>query len=457
MTTSTVVVDPGGPVADASNRPVTLADRFRAHRAKPPAGRPGTALGVVWTVVIAFDLLLLSNPLVLISEFPTSLHWAEIATGIGLLLTLHRVKLPTIPVSVLAFLAWCLLSALWSIDQHSTLAATWFYLQITLVAVVVAANVDSVVFATGLSVGGVMVVAASVWAFETQQVGAYYNGVDRVVMLGLSMNMNILAYTLVIALAGCLSLTFPKRPWTWVLWLTTLATIGYGLVRAGSATGYLSAICLIVVAALFASPIARELRLTTIAVLLGAVAFVIGALLVVVALLGKDLTTVSDRLPFWEATLEVTGDAPVAGFGWGAVWRNLSWANPTNDVAEQIYAAAGLRLSHGHNNFVQIAPELGLVGVALAVAIFVHLGVRAFGRSSRRTGPSRTRQYRALLALGLVALNVFGLTEPMLTVPLGWWTVTALLSVQPSAPARAKTIGRHRAERRRPAVSAAAG
>jgi len=411
----------------------------------------------VWTLVIAFDLLLLSNPLVLISEFPTSLHWAEIATGIGLLLTLHRVKLPTIPVSVLAFLAWCLLSALWSIDQHSTLEATWFYLQITLVAVVVAANVDSVIFAAGLSLGGVMVVGASVWAFETQQVGAYYVGVDRIVMLGLSMNMNILAYTLVIALVGCLSLALPKRRWTWVLWLATLATLGYGVVRAGSATGYLGAICLAVVAVLFASPIARELRRTTVAALFAALVFVIGALLTVVALLGKDLTTVSDRLPFWEATLEVTGDAPFAGFGWGAVWRNLWWANPTNDVAEQIYAAAGLRLTHGHNNFVQIAPELGLVGVALAVAIFVQLGIRAFGRSDRRTRLRPTRQYRALLALGLVALNVFGLTEPMLTVPLGWWTVTALLSLRVTAPARPKTTGRHRADRRRPAVSAAAG
>jgi O-antigen ligase len=412
----------------------------------------------VWTVVAAIDLLLLSNPLVLISEFPTSLHWAEIATGIGLLLTLHRAKLPTIPVSVFAFLAWCLLSALWSIDQHSTLEATWFYLQITLIAVVVAANVDPVVFAAGLSLGGVLVVAASIWAFETQQVGAYYVGVDRIVMLGLSMNMNILAYTLVIALVGCLSLALPKRRWSWALWLATIAVLGYGLVRAGSATGYLCATCLAVVAVLFASPIARELRRTTVAALFAALAFVVGTLLTVVALLGKDLTTVSDRLPFWEATLQVTGDAPVAGFGWGAVWRNLWWANPTNDVAERIYAEAGLRLTHGHNNFVQIAPELGLVGVAIAVAIFVQLAVRAFGRSDRRTGLRPGRQYRALLALGLVALNVFGLTEPMLTVPLGWWTVTALLSLRVTVPAAPKaTPGRHRADRRRPAVSAAAG
>jgi O-antigen ligase len=437
--------------------PTTVAGRLRAHWAKPPAGRPDTVLGVVWTLVIAIDLLLLSNPLVLFSRFPTSLHWAEIATGVGLLLTLHRAKLPTMPVSIVAFLAWCLLSAVWSIDQTSSLEATWFYLQITLIAIVVGANVDSVVFAAGLALGGVLVVAASVWAFETQQVGAYYVGVDRIVMIGLGKNQNVLAYTLVIALVGCLSLALPRRRWTWVLWLTAVAALGYGLVRAGSATGYLCALCMAMVAVLFASPILRRRRRGTIAALIAAGIGVVGALLTVVALLGKDLTTVSDRMPFWEATIEATRDAPVAGFGWGAVWNNSWWGSHPNEVAEQIYAGAGLRLSHGHNNFVHVAPELGLVGVAIAVAIFVQLGVRAFGRSDRPEQPKPSRQYRALLAIGLVALNVFGLTEPMLTLPLGWWTVTVLLSLRVTAPPPPPRppAGRHRADRR-PAVSAAA-
>ena len=112
-------------------------------------------------------------------------------------------------------------------------------------------------------------------------------------------------------------------------------------------------------------------------------------------LLGKQLTTFSGRSVFWRGTIDATLDrAPVLGSGWGAVWEH-PW-NPTypNYVSEDIYERAGYALPHGHNFFIDVLPELGLVGVAVALS---HGGLRRSGevRQVRTLGPRAGRTRRS--------------------------------------------------------------
>ena len=63
-------------------------------------------------------------------------------------------------------------------------------------------------------------------------------------------------------------------------------------------------------------------------------------------------------------------------------------------------------------------PELGLVGLTMAV-IMVGYSAFAIRQCGLRTGPDPTAGRLVLFVT--VALMVNGITEPMLTVPLGWW------------------------------------
>ncbi|MGZ7405790.1 hypothetical protein ACXWSW_09025, partial [Streptococcus pyogenes] len=81
------------------------------------------------------------------------------------------------------------------------------------------------------------------------------------------------------------------------------------------------------------------------------------------ALLGDQLSTLSGRIPFWGAIIEVSMHRPFVGAGWGAVWSHPWYLIPPNAVLDDIIAQAdGYALSHGHNMFLDILPDLGLSG-----------------------------------------------------------------------------------------------
>ena len=52
---------------------------------------------------------------------------------------------------------------------------------------------------------------------------------------------------------------------------------------------------------------------------------------------------------------------------------------PPNPVAADIYERAGLALAHGHNFFVDVLPELGLVGVFVALLMVAYAFARPAG------------------------------------------------------------------------------
>lgn len=421
--------------------------RRRGHA--PGKAESGTWRGLLWTLVIAADFVLMSNPLVFVANMDRALTLVALLTGAMLLATFPWVRVPRVAWSVLVFLAWLLLSYLWSIQPSFTADAWAQTMVVAAVAIAVYANVSSRVLATGFLAGGLAVTTASIYAFYQELPGAVAAPVDTFEIAGIGTNRNILAYTLTLSLCGAFAF-LPRRRWSQTAWVASVALIVYVLVGADSSTGNLTLVTLLVTAALMAGygPLSRSLLDTVVRralalVVIGVVVAVAGWVLV--AVLGQDLLTFSDRTPLWSAAIGVAQERPWGGFGYGAVWQH-PWKPPLlNIVIGEIWDRSGEPLSHGHNSAVDLVVEVGVVGVVLLLAVMVAAALRAVASvrvsgSGRAHDPVRSR----FTVLCLVALVLFGVTEPMATIPLGWWTLVLLtepLRRSPSRGRRAKSRG----------------
>lgn len=406
-----------------------------SHDTRPRASITSVR-GWVWAALIAAVFFWMSNPLVYVPGFHLALPHAIRWTTVVAILTLPWMRLPRVPWPWIAFHALCLASALWTIDPHLTDYTNVLYLKVTLLAVVVAANCEAAVVCWGLGLGGVVVTALSLHAYREEMWGAWdliegEDGLPQKILLGVGTNDNILAYTLTVALAATLALSVPRRWPARVAWLGLLVGNSYGLYRAGSATGYVTVlVVLVTLGFVFAWPtLRRRGRRHAVAWTGATLALLTLAFGAVTVALGKDLSTFSGRTPFWRATIESTLDrSPVLGSGWGAAWQHPWSMVPPNEVAQDIADRAGYSLAHGHNFLLDVLPELGLLGVGVALLMVAYTA-----REVVRNGLHRGRRDPVagrLILLVLVALLVSGVTEPMLTAPLGWWTL-ALVAALP--------------------------
>lgn len=415
--------------AAAENILRRLASLTSWHDRRPRAHLPGLR-GWIWAALVGVVFFWMSNPLVFVPGFHLALPLAVRWTLLVLLLTLPWLRLPRIPWPWLAFLGLCWVSAQWSIYPAVTYSATWVYAQITLIALAAAANCSARVVAWGLASGGTMVMALSLYAFREGMWGAAFISVDGPVLTGVGTNQNILAYTVAISLAATLSLAIPETLWARIAFFCLLAVQYYAIYRAGSGTGYLTALGVTVAAvALWATAYLHGRgRRGTYARISAVALTMVAGLTGILALLGDQVSTLSGRVPFWTAILEVSRDRPLLGAGWGAVWIH-PWNNlaPPNAVLDDIVEAAdGYVLSHGHNLLLDVLPELGAVGVAM-VLLMVAYAIWTVARCGTSHGPSGTAGRQIVLVL--VAIGLFGLTEPMLTAPVGWWSLALVVAV----------------------------
>jgi len=95
------------------------------------------------------------------------------------------------------------------------------------------------------------------------------------------------------------------------------------------------------------------------------------------ALLGKD-ATLTGRTPIWRETLRFVQKSPVWGYGFAAFWSQLS--RPGRLVREAINWD---NLPHSHNGYIDLALQIGGVGLFLYFAAFF-IGMRRAVRYIRR-------------------------------------------------------------------------
>lgn len=392
-------------------------------------------LGVLWTVVIALDFFWLSNPVVF-WNFTDSLRNACAVTLGALLLTPLR-RMPRLPWSIVAVLAFGFLTILWSTFSRFTVHFALLYLAIAVVGLAIAASVDARTVAHGMLLGGVLVVLGSIYAYEIELPGSAA-AIGEGYLAGVGTNRNILSYTLVLALPFAFNLV----PRTWagrILWLLGTGTVLAGLYLTQSATGFVAAVAILGMSVVMGwrdhvvtrrrdpgRPVSRWFRIAPAAVL--GLATVVLVALVQVRDREAGIPTLTGRTPIWSATWQsVSGWDRWVGSGWGMVWQHPWFPAGPNDLHTAIVQRAGIDAVHGHNSFFDLLPEVGLVGCLLFAAAYGQAVAR--GMYARRVGatPSAAQlaTSRAVL-LGVLGLLIYGITEPLSTIPLGWWILVIL-------------------------------
>lgn len=80
---------------------------------------------------------------------------------------------------------------------------------------------------------------------------------------------------------------------------------------------------------------------------------------------GKD-PTLSRRTEIWDGVVDAIEDQPLHGYGVGGVWVNTA-VDPTRSILEGL----GFAFVHSHNGFLEIALQLGLIGLALFAVLLL--------------------------------------------------------------------------------------
>lgn len=427
-------------VAGASAAPSSEPWWQRVHarnRAMSPV-QAGTMRGAVWAVFVATEFYLFSNPLVFIPWFEFSLD-----TGVEYAVFFFLLQAPWLrwrlpPLTVVLFLAFATLGLTWSQQADVTLINLEIYLAIAVIAWIIASNISTRVFSHALLLGGVLVVALSLYALHENLPGAGIAEGSEGFMAGVGTNRNILAYVLA---PVCASIAMPPRTRRgWVLWGPAVAFVLAGLWLADSATGDISTLAaLATVGILFAGEWSRHHldRRRRSAAWIGGLA--LGGLLVwrmgeVAAFFGRDASTFSGRVPIWKAAWEATQPQLWQGFGWGSVWPHPWVPAPPNHVMDVIWFATNdpnYYPPHGHSSLFDLLPEVGLIGVALAA--LMHLEVAGRAVMLRRSPVATQEDVRAgrLVIVLLVVVLVFGISEPLTTIPFGWFLLVIACGILP--------------------------
>lgn len=338
-------------------------------------------------------------------------------------------------------------STLWSVEPRTTAELTVLTTLVTALAIAFARAVPAATRPRILTAALVAVVGGSVlWALADGPgaFGADWRGTP--LFQGLYRNWNITGYTFALLLPSVLAL----RPRTWTG--RTLQVVGIvgalaALRATNSATSFITGLVLTgIMLVLLGIGIAqtrirpgRERILWRWVVGAGLVCAVVAAaaFVRVTSTLDKSVSTLSGRTDLWRGVAEVSAQVPLGGFGWGTVWRYHWFLQPVNDRSKEINEHVPWPLAHGHSTFFDVLPQLGVLGVVVVAALLLVASWRALTAVLRGADEVATWSF-----LTVVALLVLGVSEPILSVPLGWFLLCLVLATlgpaRPPAPA-----GRH--------------
>ena len=398
--------------------------------AKRHVATAGTMRGVLWALFIGVEYYLLSNPIVFVGNFASALSTALDFAVVFLILQAQFLKFSRPAWPLIAFVGYALLTYFWSISTAATFAAAQLYVIVAVLAAISASNVDAATLSHGLAFGGLLALAASIYAA--------YMSVPNVLVVaggdgwlaGVGTNTNILGYTLVPALAALLA-ELPRGRCGWLAWTFTVGALTAGVVLSYSGTAMLAAVTVIVSALTLHSVrwFSRFGERRVRAAIAIPLILVLPTYLVVNAvLLGRDVATLDGRAEVWRAAWESSRPAMVFGNGWGAVWNHPWLPAPANPVLDRVHVRTGIPFVHGHNSFIDPLPELGLVGVALLVGCYLWAGWRAVSAQLSKEASADERARGRIVFFVLIALLVLGVTEPMSVVPLGWFLLVIALT-----------------------------
>jgi len=368
--------------------------------------------------------------------------WALIYVGAlaGLLANAARAKLllRRSPL-VVAIVLLALISAAWSEDPLVTVRRAIGLMGTTAVAyyAVACLDLDEFVDAFATVVGIVAVASALIIAFlpEAGLMQEEYAGAWR----GLFAHKNTFGLFLAIGTMTVLIQSVRLRGWKRLVSAGVALLCLVELAGSQSVTSILiaAAIAALIVAVRFAGLGRWQSRTVIACVLAGIIAIPLFVLanadaLDGAVLFGRNLT-LTGRTAIWPFVLQAIAARPVLGYGYDVFWAD------GGPYLQYLPAAVGWRPYHSHNGYLELALDLGIVGVSiLAVAL-----VRSLG-SAWRFVTARFSLTRAWPLLALVYFGMLNLTESYIAKYNNFdWIVfvTAALYVAVAGDANGARVG----------------
>lgn len=321
-------------------------------------------LGLIWVMGVLGGLLL-----------PPTVGILTLAPVIGAFLLAPRTVMMQFPVSfsILGIYSITIASVAWTIDGVAT-TATLKGLMPGMLAIMLAGGLlglrdvaDALIWATYLTIA-ITIVALILFPATRVHLGAEFDGGSYPGWHGFFNHKNNMTSFLVMSIP--VILTFSRSVIAkWV----TLALIGVLLVGSASATG--------ASAAFFAGVTWVWLRIyqsqedtrnstlfafVTVLGSLGVVAAALSSIATITSAYGKD-TSFSGRTEIWEASIDAFLRRPWLGHGYGS----LFWREGLSNETAQIWRQVGFEASHAHNGALDMALQIGLVGLGIFAVLFI--------------------------------------------------------------------------------------
>ncbi len=327
------------------------------------------------------------------------------------------------PISM--FLIWSCLSLLWAVDPSITLTKLTILLGATIVGIYIGTVFNqrqqiNLLFITLL----VALICSVVFVLISPEYGimtGYHAGNWR----GVFYHKNtfgklVVLFAVLGAILICQAETLRKR------FVLTISLISSAMLvwLSDSAVSKVITIAMLFLFILLIFQIKNKQVLVPIwssatALVLGMGLLLAGNLHVVFAALGRS-SSLTGRVPLWEALIPMIQSRPWLGYGYGSFWLGNRW--PSSVIWNQI----GWYPFHAHNGFLEILIDLGLVGLAFFLISYLIISLTAVRKlfAVRHIG----HMYRLWPLLYLYFLFLANLTESTIIwyYPFYWILYVAL-------------------------------
>lgn len=333
---------------------------------------------------------------------------------------------------LVALVFFALLSALWSVDAGLTIRRGMALLGTTLFGVdfAVRYSVRDQLRLLAIALGGIILVSVILQLFfrgEVPTVDMAYPDA----WVGLFDQKNVFAR--IVVLATMVSLTSVRRSPGGLLTaiLSILAAIGL-IVETQSMTSFLALGCMLVILVLaptlrWSAGIRRSLQVLGALIAAPTLVFLVRYRAAVTEMMGRN-SSLTGRVQIWALSLASIALKPILGYGYSAFWTGSA-------EALRIDAAINWTVPHAHNAYIELALEMGLVGLGLyLIAYFV-----AFKRAAAYMRVDRENSSKwPLVYLCFVLLHSFTESHFVVGNSIYWMLfVAAACSVSQPAPALA--------------------
>ena len=279
---------------------------------------------------------------------------------------------------LLALLGWALLSTLWSTRPTETL-----HLAISLTLTTLSGIYLAVAFRPKQQVTLIGIVAGMIIAISVLKIGLGSSAFQHHAFRGAFTTKNEMGRLIVLAILALQIAPgdLRKRSLRWL----ALAGLAVLLLLTKSATA-LAIGCIVIVLipllriARIRGPMLLPALLLILSILVGAATFAIKNTEAVFAVLDRD-TTMTGRTELWKSVTLSIEKRPWLGYGLGGFWNGLT--GPSLEVLRVVR----WKVPHAHNGFLELALNLGLIGLAIFLVSFVATLLRGLKQFRYSTNP----------------------------------------------------------------------